>query len=218
MALPPTLVSRFLMLVPVADLVDCAKAHGMPLPAVADALLARAAALEKPPPLWYRARLGKAAVAACEASGESPSELCLDVIVQSLRAPPSDFCYVTCEGIALRVLDPKQPGSITGGASIGLRLWPSALLLQQYVKANWDALGRGQGAVLEVGAGVGFVGLWCASAGARTVLTDYNDAVLDNLARNAAALPLATVARFDWRAPDVGLVADARLMLLADCV
>jgi len=62
------------------------------------------------------------------------------------------------------------------------------------------------------------VGLWCASAGARTVLTDYNDAVLDNLARNAAALPLATVARFDWRAPDVGLVADARLMLLADCV
>jgi len=217
MAVPPALASRFLMLVPMADLVDCAQAHGWTrLPAAADALLALADGMAKPPPLWYRARLAKAAVSACEASGDSPSDLCLDVIVQSLRAPPSDFCHVTFEGIALRVLDPKHAGSVTGDASIGLRLWPAALVLQQYLKANWDAFDCGS--VLEIGAGVGFVGLWCASAGARTVLTDYNDSVLDNLARNAADVPLATVARFDWHAPDAGFVADARLVLMADCV
>lgn len=69
----------------------------------------------------------------------------------------------------------------------GLHIWPSALLLADYIWKHKYQF-REQ-AVIELGAGVGLAGIVAALVGARVTLTDREDdeSVLDNLRTNCTA-------------------------------
>ena len=90
----------------------------------------------------------------------------------------------------------------TNRVPYGLSLWPGAMVLAEEVAARPEDW-RGK-AVLELGAGTGLPGIVAAGLGARVVLTDFEESVLDlcrrNVARNA---PLDVECRHaDWTAWD----------------
>ncbi|HHI97505.1 MAG TPA: methyltransferase domain-containing protein [Thermodesulfatator atlanticus] len=79
-----------------------------------------------------------------------------------------------------------------------LKIWEASLVL-----ADFMASVKPQGRVLELGAGLGVVGLTAAAFGHEVTLTDYEDECLDFLRLNAAynRLENVTVERLDWREP-----------------
>ena len=77
------------------------------------------------------------------------------------------------------------PGKLhgIGQEAVGRILWPSATILSRWLIKNSEIL-RGK-RVLEIGAGVGLVGIVSASLGAQSVtLSDYSDNLLSNLSMN----------------------------------
>lgn len=79
-------------------------------------------------------------------------------------------------------------------------LWPSALTMARFIaRTNLIAPGT---RVLEIGCGLGLVGLVAAKRGAAVTLTDYSDEALAAARRNAELNQLAvSTARFDWQDP-----------------
>jgi len=81
-------------------------------------------------------------------------------------------------------------------------LWPGALLLADMV-AEWDRPPPGSEppTVLELGCGVGLVGLVALDRGCRVVLSDYDEDALafaqENARRNG--LPVPATRHVDWR-------------------
>lgn len=67
----------------------------------------------------------------------------------------------------------------------GTILWPAAQMLADYL-AKHEGLLRGKNAAVELGSGIGLVGM-LASLFCRTVVTDHNAHVLDVLCRSASA-------------------------------
>ena len=65
----------------------------------------------------------------------------------------------------------------------GQILWPAATLLANYIAAKPSIL-TGRCCALELGAGLGLVGLLAAQR-CPVVLTDHNDVILKVLGRNA---------------------------------
>ncbi|KAI7839127.1 hypothetical protein COHA_007130 [Chlorella ohadii] len=90
---------------------------------------------------------------------------------------------------------------------IGLDVWPASIALCRYL-ANHPEVVAGQ-QVVELGAGMGLVGLLCAALGAQHVLlTDYEPQVLAHLDKNAALNGLqkrCASLRLDWRQPAASL-------------
>jgi hypothetical protein len=86
-------------------------------------------------------------------------------------------------------------------AGLGYQGWPSADVLARLIREGVvDILGHD---VLELGCGIGIVGLVSAICGARSVvMTDYHAVVLETARRNAARNKVAdkvAVCRLDWR-------------------
>ncbi len=81
-------------------------------------------------------------------------------------------------------------------------LWPAAVLLAREV-AKWEPTGVGDEAehVLELGAGVGLVGLVLAGRGFRVTISDYDADALAFAYQNARENRVGDVAvrRIDWR-------------------
>ncbi|MEW6200243.1 MAG: methyltransferase domain-containing protein [Planctomycetota bacterium] len=117
-------------------------------------------------------------------------------------------------GLELRLLVPADPDGLLDDPSVQRRfeqdeympywakLWPGALLLAEIV-GEWPAApGRGPGIlVLELGCGVGLVGLVAASRGYRVTLSDYDEDALAFAAENARRNRIAIdgVRLIDWR-------------------
>ena len=79
-------------------------------------------------------------------------------------------------------------------------LWPAAVAMAQYVAQHVPLAGR---QVLELGCGLGLVGVVAALHGARVLCTDYEAAALDFARHNARRNACARM-RFqlmDWRRP-----------------
>lgn len=93
-------------------------------------------------------------------------------------------------------------------------VWPTAITLGSFV-ARTGLIGPGM-RVLEIGCGVGLVGLVAARRGAIVTLTDFRDEAVAAATRNAELNNLhVSAARFDWReAPDPSWRPD--LLLGAD--
>ena len=93
------------------------------------------------------------------------------------------------------------------GSEIECKIWPAAAMLARWLWLHRPLL-EGQ-TVLELGAGVGTVGLAAAACGARHVLlTDINDAALRcaraNVERNGERVrTAAAVAHLDWAWPPI---------------
>ncbi len=81
-------------------------------------------------------------------------------------------------------------------------LWSSSLALSEYLAREFDCRGRH---LLEIGCGMGLVGLIAAKQGADVLLTDYNQDALEfarfNLHQNGCSH--AQVRYLDWHAPDL---------------
>lgn len=78
--------------------------------------------------------------------------------------------------------------------------WPGARMLAEYLIAN---LPVGQRPVLELGAGLGLVGIALAMTGQRMVVTDYDEDALAFVQASAALnqVSLQEVRAVDWRRP-----------------
>jgi len=117
------------------------------------------------------------------------------------RPPPIVFTLPSPAATHRQLLLRQVPSKIRQHFDVGFQLWPSAVLL-----SRWFAAHRGQGAytrrtlladkrILELGAGVGLVGLSLATCArsdpamrhtppSEVVLTDFNPSVLENLRYN----------------------------------
>ncbi len=121
---------------------------------------------------------------------------------------------VRAGGLGLRLLVPADPDGLLDDPSVQrrferdeympywARLWPGALLLAEIV-GEWPPVpgARSAGTVLELGCGVGLVGLVAASRGHRVTLSDYDDDALAFAAENARRNHIAIdgVRLIDWR-------------------
>lgn len=90
-------------------------------------------------------------------------------------------------------------------------LWPAAILLAHEV-ARWPAAppGAPPSTVLEIGCGLGLVGLVAARLGYRVILSDHDDVALAFARENARRnnLPVPETRRIDWRQGCVDLRAE----------
>ncbi|MBU0638102.1 MAG: methyltransferase, partial [Planctomycetes bacterium] len=90
-------------------------------------------------------------------------------------------------------------------------LWPAATLLAEEV-ATWEPVADGTEAptVLELGCGLGLVGLVAAARGYRVTVSDYDEDalafVLESARRNGIAAPSTRL--LDWRERYADLVVD----------
>lgn len=79
-------------------------------------------------------------------------------------------------------------------------LWPAALVLADAV-AEWHGAALAGGEVLELGSGLGLVGLVAAARGARVLVSDYDADALEFVRASARAngLPEPATRLVDWR-------------------
>lgn len=78
---------------------------------------------------------------------------------------------VEMEGVDREILLAESPGNL----GIGGKLWDSCLVMTRYLALH-RALIEGK-SVVELGSGLGLVGIFCAMLGARVTLTDISDVV-----------------------------------------
>ncbi|CAM9857731.1 unnamed protein product [Phaeothamnion confervicola] len=102
----------------------------------------------------------------------------------------SKFMFANVE-VNVSIADDGDPGALQSGSY----LWPAAVALAAYVVRCWDDLPHGD--ILELGAGVGLVGLAAAQLQNRnnaTLVTDHDPGVVARL-REAGAEQSARVAK-----------------------
>ncbi|KAL4172565.1 hypothetical protein KRP22_007729 [Phytophthora ramorum] len=78
---------------------------------------------------------------------------------------------VVGEGLQHDILLAESPGNL----GIGGKLWDSCLVLTRYLAAQQELLVGKQ--VVELGSGLGLVGIFCAMLGARVTLTDMQEVI-----------------------------------------
>ena len=115
-------------------------------------------------------------------------------------------------GRTLRLLGPRWPHSLRDDPQVQQRFledgympywatpWPGALMLAEYVIRNVEPR---PGPVLELGAGLGLVGISLSRAGHRVVVTDYDEDALAFVQASAElnGVELYEVRLLDWRRP-----------------
>jgi len=108
-------------------------------------------------------------------------------------------------GKAIQIIKPSDIEELLGGEDLKVenfpfwvKIWEAAIVLADFI-----ATIKPQGRVLELGAGLGIVGLTAAAFGHEVVLTDYEEECLDFLRLNVALnnLEKAKVEKLDWRSP-----------------
>ena len=172
-----------------------------------DAVLARC----PPKPSYLRQILAKTVSRATDA-GLSDDALCEELAQAVVRDDDTDAAsHVALGNVVMRTVDRAN--------EVGLRLWPAAEVLVEWAL---DALTPSS--VLELGAGLGLVGLALARRpGFRVTLTDGDARVCANLRYNAALNDLDedVVKQFRWEEDFGELWAAAGpfdVVLAADCV
>ncbi|KAG2782001.1 hypothetical protein PC129_g5390 [Phytophthora cactorum] len=135
---------------------------------------------------------------------------------------------VSMPGLQHEILLAESPGNL----GIGGKLWDSCLVLARYLAARREVLVGKQ--VVELGSGLGLVGIFCSLLGARVTLTDmeeviplldYNirlnfpeDGQADSSAKGAVA-PVLPVARAHlWGDPPHDLPMQPDVIVLSDVV
>lgn len=146
-----------------------------------------------------------------------------DQLAQFLRGYPLLEREVTIASRTYRLAAPANYDELIDAPSVAARfeqdefipywadLWSSAVLLAQHV-AEWEPIPPAKSAptVLELGCGLGLVGLVAAERGYAVTMTDFDDDALAFAAENARrnAITGMTFRRADWREMDAALQAD----------
>ncbi|RLN45913.1 hypothetical protein BBJ29_009455 [Phytophthora kernoviae] len=139
---------------------------------------------------------------------------------------------VAMEGLQHDIILAESPGNL----GIGGKLWDSCLVLTRYLSTRRELLAGKQ--VIELGSGLGLVGIFCAMLGAHVTLTDMEEVIpllAYNIALNfpgleqggastsqsfakgdAAVLPVAKA--HPWGEPPRDLPSHADVLVLSDVV
>jgi predicted nicotinamide N-methyase len=118
--------------------------------------------------------------------------------LRTLHIPPFDLTIEAPPDADALVHRAQSEGNIEHG--YWAHLWPSALTLAHFI-ARTNLIAPGM-RILEIGCGLGLVGLMAAKRGAVVTLTDYSDEALAAARRNAELNHLTiSTARFDWNDP-----------------
>lgn len=119
---------------------------------------------------------------------------------------------ISVGGRTVHLLGPADPDALCDDPDVERRFqqdkylpywatpWPAAVMLANHLRQR---LAPGPGPILELGAGLGLVGISLALAGHRVVVTDYDQDALRFVRLNAAraGVTLGGVHRLDWRDP-----------------
>ncbi|KAI9011154.1 putative methyltransferase-domain-containing protein [Gaertneriomyces semiglobifer] len=167
-----------------------------------------------PPPPSYRLSFLKVLIQKIETQREDLSEDVLDAYLTLLGDQNDNSTgkwYKTYpvpleNGAISTCITLQESMSIVSQGTTGLRTWEAALRFSEYLLHEPELVERKK--VVELGAGVGLVGLICGALGAASVLlTDFEDSVLETLRRNIDINtgPLSKSLRtrkFDWNSSD----------------
>jgi predicted nicotinamide N-methyase len=123
-----------------------------------------------------------------DSAGQEEEEVSVNQLLKGLhelrtarqRAAPPKLRLVQVG--ATQVIVVERPGE-----SVGSILWRGGLILAQHLNDQSRALLRPDTKVLEIGAGVGLVGVWAACQGTDVVVTELDGPSLDLLWANVAA-------------------------------
>ena len=133
----------------------------------------------------------------------------------------SEIVLVLSNGQNVHIGRPQRPPAMPGKLDdvTGVIIWPGALRLLHYCNAHPEKLSGAR--VLELGAGLGLLGVSASQLGAtRVVLTDLHGA-LPTLRTNVLANSIegvAQVAELEWGDVSACLEETFDLILAADCV
>lgn len=141
--------------------------------------------------------------------------------MKELRGYPTRIERVTVGGRAYELLMPMNSDALLDDPRVVARferdeympywgtLWPAALLLAERV-ATWEPAGSKPPTVLELGCGLGLVGLVAAGRGYRVISSDYDEAALAFVRANAELnhIPPPETRVVDWRATYADLRCD----------
>ncbi|OWZ05985.1 hypothetical protein PHMEG_00021825 [Phytophthora megakarya] len=133
---------------------------------------------------------------------------------------------VSMPGLQHDILLAESPGNL----GIGGKLWDSCLVLTRYLAAHQELLVGKR--VVELGSGLGLVGIFCAMLGARVTLTDMQDVIplldynirlnfsersaADSAKGDAGVLPVARAHL--WGEPPCDLPSQPDVLVLSDVV
>jgi predicted nicotinamide N-methyase len=131
---------------------------------------------------------------------------------------PIEIATLTVGGVSIRLARPDEPDQLFNDPLVHemnrrddympywAYLWPSAWLLGEYVAcAPWSECPGESNAtdVLEIGCGLGLVGMVALARGLRVQFSDYENSALQFVARSAAANGFDparfSTRRLDWR-------------------
>jgi predicted nicotinamide N-methyase len=100
----------------------------------------------------------------------------------------------------LEVEDVVEADRVQGVAPYWAYLWPASIAMAAAIQ---EGLCERPGEILELGAGLGLVGLAAAAEGLDVTITDYDPVAVALIAENARrnGLDRLRVERLDWRAP-----------------
>ncbi|RKO83868.1 putative methyltransferase-domain-containing protein [Blyttiomyces helicus] len=181
------------------------------------------------PAASFSHRFFKALINHAEASGAEISERVLEVFMdllaakvdggipqestfKSYRLPSAgdgDGARADGEGCGACHLDEKwitirEDQLLTSGGTTGLHTWNASLRFAEFLSSNPTIIANRS--ILELGSGVGFLGLACSLLGARSVtMTDVDDDVIKRLTENVelnrtriGASVVPDVQKLDW--------------------
>jgi len=115
---------------------------------------------------------------------------------------------VTIGGISLTLFKPQtidrfiDPGDVMAGFPLWAKIWEASAVLAGYLIGLPPDPDK---TMLEIGCGLGMVGIAAARAGHRVTMTEIDAHALDFARANAVAndCPGITIQRLDWNAPDL---------------
>jgi predicted nicotinamide N-methyase len=126
-----------------------------------------------------------------------------DVDVNDMTIAGKKFQFATPKTIDAFI----DPEDITRDFPLWAKIWKASWVLAEYVAKQPSNVNR---RILELGSGVGVVGVVASTFGHRITMTEYNEHALNFASANAALNRCRgwEIHRLDWHRPDIGPAYD----------
>lgn len=169
-----------------------------------------------PPSRDYARNYLKKVIADVEENGDEVREELLETYINLLQAKEGEAaCYKTYY-TDIGVITLREESSLISHGTTGLRTWEAALRFAEYILANKELVKGCR--VLELGSGVGFLGILSARLGAIVTMTDLDHRVLEQCRKNVELNGVeANVQQLDWEniadnIPDFDIIIGADIV------
>ena len=126
-----------------------------------------------------------------------------DVKTEILSIGSETITFAMVEDVDKLLDDTLVETNLISSLPYWAELWESAIALSSYI---WESVDMQGETILELGCGLGLVGIVAAQKGAKALLTDYNDDALLFARYNAMVNGCENIEfrNVDWRRPNLG--------------